>query len=314
MADTFFVEPDLNFIKDIIKLGGIDLKKCFQCATCSVACSISPETKPFPRKEMLAASWGLKDKLIGNGDIWLCHSCSDCSDLCPRGAKPSDVFSAVRAATISEYAKPKVISNALNDPKKLPILLGIPAIIFLTLGLFFKMIGINWLNFSPTGEHLWQADFISNYLVDLVMVPTFFASIIVFFFSIKRFLSDIHSNALLENKTHKDTIEYPGFIKAFINILPKIIKHKNFNECSDSRNRLTPHMMILFSFIALFIVTQCFFAAEWIFHIEGPYSQINPVKWLGNIAGVTMLVGAFFLIKNRLEKDNQVIVMEIGFL
>ena len=87
MSDSYLVEPDVGFIKEVSKLGGQDLKKCFQCATCSVACPISPDTKPFPRKEMIAASWGLKDRLIGNGDIWLCHNCGDCTTLCPRGAK-----------------------------------------------------------------------------------------------------------------------------------------------------------------------------------------------------------------------------------
>jgi quinone-modifying oxidoreductase subunit QmoC len=91
MADTYVIEPDLDFIKDIGALGGEDLKKCYQCATCSVACPISPDTKPFPRKEMIAASWGLKDKLVGNADIWLCHNCGDCSTRCPREAKPGDV-------------------------------------------------------------------------------------------------------------------------------------------------------------------------------------------------------------------------------
>jgi len=64
MADTYVIEPDLDFIKDIGALGGEDLKKCYQCATCSVACPISPDTKPFPRKEMIAASWGLKGHLV----------------------------------------------------------------------------------------------------------------------------------------------------------------------------------------------------------------------------------------------------------
>ena len=75
MTETYVIEPDLDFIKKIGALGGEDLKKCYQCATCSVACAISPDTKPFPRKEMIAASWGLKDKLVGNSDIWLCHNC-----------------------------------------------------------------------------------------------------------------------------------------------------------------------------------------------------------------------------------------------
>ena len=66
MADAYLVEPDVGFIKEVRAAWGADLKKCFQCATCSVACPISPDTKPFPRKEMIAASWGLKDRLVGN--------------------------------------------------------------------------------------------------------------------------------------------------------------------------------------------------------------------------------------------------------
>ena len=83
MANSYLVEPDVSFIEEVGRLGGADVKKCFQCATCAVACPISPDNKPFPRKEMIATSWGLKDRLIGNGDVWLCHNCGDCSTLCP---------------------------------------------------------------------------------------------------------------------------------------------------------------------------------------------------------------------------------------
>jgi quinone-modifying oxidoreductase subunit QmoC len=171
------VEPDVGFINEVAALGGGDLKKCYQCATCSVACPISPDTRPFPRKEMIAASWGLKDKLVGNADIWLCHNCGDCTTLCPRGAKPGDVLSALRAHTIGEYATPKALGKAVADPKALPILLAIPAAIFIGLGLILKLLGIDWLNFSPAGDEIWQANFINNYLVDIIMIPTFFGAV-----------------------------------------------------------------------------------------------------------------------------------------
>ena len=100
MADAYLVEPDVGFINELAALGGGDLKKCYQCATCAVACPISPDTRPFPRKEMIAASWGLKNKLVGNGDVWLCHNCGDCNTLCPRGAKPGDALAALRQYTI----------------------------------------------------------------------------------------------------------------------------------------------------------------------------------------------------------------------
>ncbi|RLC30546.1 MAG: heterodisulfide reductase, partial [Deltaproteobacteria bacterium] len=143
MADRYLIEPDVNFINEVAGLGGEDLKKCFQCATCSVACPISPDNKPFPRKEMIAASWGLKDKLVGNGDIWLCHNCGDCSTLCPRGAKPGDVLAAIRQYAITEYAVPKALGRAVNDPKKLPVLLAVPAVLFIVVGLVLKLFGVN---------------------------------------------------------------------------------------------------------------------------------------------------------------------------
>lgn len=303
MADSYIVEPDVGFINDVASLGGEDVKKCYQCATCAVACPISPEEKPFPRKEMIATSWGLKDKLIGNGDIWLCHNCGDCTTLCPRGAKPGDVLSAVRAYAISEYATPKAVGQMVRDPKKLPILLAVPAVIFLVVGLLLKIVGINWLNFAPADAH-WQADYIGNYLVDIIMIPTFFTSAAIFALGLKRFVCDMHSNALAEGKTTKEKIDPAGFVQALIKTVPKIITHKQFNECGDNNDRATPHMMVLFGFIGLFIVTNAFFAAEWVFHIEGPYSQINPVKWLGNIAGISLVIGSLLLLKNRLTKKD----------
>jgi quinone-modifying oxidoreductase, subunit QmoC len=303
MADSYLVEPDIGFIEEVSRLGGADVKKCFQCATCAVACPISPDTKPFPRKEMIAASWGLKDRLIGNGDIWLCHNCGDCTSLCPRGAKPGDVLAAIRAAAVAEYATPKTLAKMVSDPKKLPILLAIPALIFLVVGLLLKMVGVDWLNFAPTGDHLWASSYINNYLVDIIMIPTFTGAIVVFALGLKRFIDAIHKNAMAEGKTDQEKIDPAGFVQALIKTVPIILKHNRFNECGDNADRATPHMMVFFGFLALFIVTACFFLAEWVFHIEGPYSQINPIKWLGNLGGLGVIIGGLLLLKKRLSDE-----------
>ena len=307
MSDAYLVDPDVGFIKDVIKLGGQDVKKCYQCATCSVACPISPDAKPFPRKEMLATSWGLKERLVGNGDIWLCHNCGDCTTRCPRGAKPGDVLAAVRAYAVSEYATPKALGKAVNNPAMLPFLLAIPAVLFLVVGFVINtLFGVHWLNFSPVGEDLWQASFFNNLLVDLIMVPTFFAAIGVFALGLKRFVADMHANALLEGKTDKETINPAGFVQALIKVVPRILKHNRFNECGENKDRATAHMMVLFGFIGLLVVTGCFFVAEWILQIEGPYHQINPVKWLGNAGGIALIIGSGLMIIKRLSKKDQV--------
>jgi len=300
MAEKYLVEPDVGFIEEVAGLGGQDLKKCFQCATCSVACPIAPENKPFPRKEMIAAGWGLKDKLVGNADIWLCHNCGDCTSLCPRGAKPGDVLSAVRAYAVADYATPKAIAKMVPQPSKLPILLGIPIVIFIIAAILTKVI------FGDQGDVIWQSHFIHNYVVDIIMIPTFFGAAGVFALGLKRFLADIHANALAEGKTTKEKIDPAGMVKALITVVTTVLKHSKFNECGDNKDRSTAHMMVLFSFIGLFIVTNCFFIAEWILHIEGPYRQINPVKWLGNVSGVALVIGSLLLIKNRMSKEDQV--------
>lgn len=316
MSEKYLVQPDLNFIDEVTGFGADTLKKCFQCATCSVACPISPESSPFPRKEMIAASWGLKDKLINNGDIWLCHECGDCSDLCPRGARPGDVLSAVRYATINEYAQPKFLANAVKDPQKLPFLIAIPAIWFAILAyitmtggeamtkLFHNMFGLEWSH----GGHdvIAHANFISTWFVDLTFVPLAAFVVIVFALSLKKFITNIHANAVAEGKTDKTTIDPKGFLMAIKDVLPVILKHDKFNECEANQDRSTAHMMVLYSFIGLFIVTNIFFVVLYVFHLPGPYSQLNPVKWLANISGAALVIGSALMIKNRLSKEDQV--------
>lgn len=315
MSDKYLVQPDLAYIKELEGLGADTLKKCFQCATCSVACPISPDNSPFPRKEMIAASWGLKDKLIPNADIWLCHECGDCSDLCPRGARPGDVLSAIRYTAIKEYSRPKFLANAVEDPKKLPFLLAIPGLWFALLAFItmtagdtmtriFNTIGVRWAHESH-GE-IAQADFFSTWFVDLTFVPIAAFVVIVFFLSLKRFITDIHKNAVDEGKTDKTSIDVKGFLLSLVKVIPVILKHDKFNECEANHDRATAHMMVLYSFIGLFIVTSIFFVVLYVFSIPGPYSQLNPVKWLGNISGAALVIGATLMIKNRMGKKDQI--------
>jgi len=307
MAETYVIEPDLDFIKKVGALGGEDLKKCYQCATCSVACPISPDTRPFPRKEMIAASWGLKDKLVGNADIWLCHNCGDCSTRCPREAKPADVLAAVRSYTIENYARPKVLARAMKDPKKLPILLAIPAILFLIVGTITGL-----LDFTPDlSEGIRHFKFFSTWLVDMHMLSAAIFAAAVFVLSLKGFLADIHQNALSEGKTSKETIEIPGFIQALIKVIPTILFHRKFGECTENKDRQIAHLLTLYSFIGLFIVTSILFVVMYGSYLlpsgplHGPWSQWNPVKWLANLSGVALIVGTSLMIKNRASKKDQ---------
>ena len=133
MANEFVAEPDLQFTKDLIAAGAGDLKKCYQCATCSVACPISPDNNPYPRKEMIWAQWGLKKKLLNDPDVWLCHQCNDCSTQCPRGAYPGDVLKAIRKMNIQENSWPSALGNLVGQPSLFVLTMGIPVVVVLLL-------------------------------------------------------------------------------------------------------------------------------------------------------------------------------------
>ncbi|MFP4476777.1 MAG: quinone-interacting membrane-bound oxidoreductase complex subunit QmoC [Desulfatibacillaceae bacterium] len=323
MAQKVLLEPDVQFIREVNKRGGDTLKKCYQCATCSVACPISPDNKPFPRKEMIDASWGLSDRLVSDVDVWLCHQCGDCSVRCPRGARPGDVLGAIRNYAIEYYAKPKALARAVNDPKMLPVLIAIPTVLFLVLGLITGL-----LDFTPEPLHegvLSHGDFFSTWLVDIIFIPAAIFAVVAFALGLRNFVTDMHASSVREKKVAIEKFDVKDFLKSLPSTIVTILKHDKFTQCGENTERATTHMMVLYSFIGLFIVTTFFFfvlygsmfyqwmsngyqdffghAYEHAWH--SPYSQWNPVKWLANISGIALLVGGLVMLKNRLGKDPQ---------
>ena len=46
---------------------------------------------------------GLRDKLLGSPEPWLCYYCGDCSERCPRGADPGETMMALRRWLTAQY-------------------------------------------------------------------------------------------------------------------------------------------------------------------------------------------------------------------
>ncbi|HEY3359263.1 MAG TPA: 4Fe-4S dicluster domain-containing protein [Polyangia bacterium] len=95
------IEPDLELVRELRELGGETFKRCSQCATCSVTCHLGEGE--YPRKEMLHAQWGLKDRLLGSLHPWLCYYCGECSRRCPREAEPGETMMTLRRWLTSRY-------------------------------------------------------------------------------------------------------------------------------------------------------------------------------------------------------------------
>lgn len=309
------MSPDLGFVNDVIASGGESLKKCFQCATCSVVCNLSPDVKPFPRQEMIYAQWGLKDKLISNPNIWLCHQCSDCTAYCPRGAKPGEVLNAVRKMSIQKYSVPQFLGKAVGRPGSLVLLLAIPVVIFL---IILASLGHLDLSNIPRGEHgeLAYSTFLPSIYIDSVFVPISIFAVVVFAIGIGRYWKDMSQSAALESQ---GVVAGQSVSSAIIETIKEILSHTRFEKCELTKLRKVSHFIVFYSFIGLAITTA--WAVVYLYgpHLmkllgrepfswmlgESPYPLTDPVKWLANASAIGLLFGINLVVRYRFQNKEK---------
>ncbi|MDD2902911.1 MAG: hypothetical protein PHU44_10810, partial [Syntrophales bacterium] len=81
--------------------------------------------------------------------------------------------------------------------------------------------------------------------------------------------------------------------------LKDIIFHNRFRECTVTYARSTNHLLVLFGFIFLAIVTGWGFLNEWVLHVESPYFLLSPIKLLAMAGTAALLYGIYNIIKER---------------
>jgi len=284
------ISPDIIFKKELKKISGSSLNECIQCGTCSAVCSLAPADKPFPRKEMIWASWGMKDKLISNVDVWMCHQCGDCSTYCPREVKPADVLSAVRQQVYKEYAHPDYIAELVSKPALLPLAILIPVVIISAILILAGTLAIpegpvNYAKFFP---HAWLNS--SFTLITFLFYGLAAKGIIQFYKDLKLQFPNIASKT--------------SFVKSLFQLRKEILFHTKFRDCNSRKRKRFAHFLIFYGFLFLLFVTFYAIIAAITHHY--PLSITNPFKIIGNIASVMLLAGLGIFILDRLLNKKTV--------
>lgn len=307
MADGKMIKPDLEFVQRIINSGGDSLKKCYQCATCSVVCNVTPEDKPFPRKEMIHAQWGLKDKLFGNPDIWLCHQCSDCTAYCPRGAKPGEVLGAIRQMSIEEFSVPGFLARMVNQQKYLLPLLAIPALLYIFIIASQGFFGDTSIP-TEDGKIVYGKFLFSLYYVDTVFTAAATFAVLSLFMGITRYWKTMSAAA--------PNAKMGDLSTALSDTIIEILGHNRFRKCEVTKGRAIAHMLVFYSFIGLFITTILAFARvipEYIHHLKiSEHIDVHQLDWLayiykpiGNVSAAALMLGIFLIMSNRFKNQQK---------
>jgi len=302
MAEAVLVRPDRKFVEDIIASGGGDLKRCMQCANCSVVCELSDGQHPFPRKEMAWAQWGLEDRLVSDPDIWLCHQCNDCSARCPRGARPGDVLAALRRHTVAHYAIPRFLARWVNQLGMLPVTFLIPVVV-LALALVARdpIAGALGLEAEPA----LYAEFFPHWLLIGLFGSLTTLAFILAIVSLTRMWQDMHAADEAAGRYKAAA----GILASFVVALRSILAHDRFGFCQAQAPRRLSHLALFYGFLALFVVTIWATIDLYVNPALGiapryPFGLLHPMKVLANVGGVALVFGAVKVVRDRSHDDK----------
>jgi quinone-modifying oxidoreductase subunit QmoC len=292
------VDPDLNFIKYLKSAGGDTLKKCYQCATCSVVCPLSTDDNPFPRKEMILAGWGLKDQLVGDVNTMLCHQCGDCTTYCPRGAKPGDVLGAIRAYAYTHFGFPQGLAKLASSGKNLPILIGIPAGIILVLwfisgGMHMPEGPIDFGMFFGHWDFYWLTK--TTFFIDIIFLPAAAFALFAAYKGVSAMWCKMSEGMETSSDYRPSAMQ---FVQQYLwPSVKEIIQHKRFNECGTNKERVNGHLPLVLAFLGLLAVTGYSFVRKDFLglinpNLHGPIPLYDPFKILANVSLPPFMTGS----------------------
>ena len=303
------INPDVDFIRSLSKANGNTFKLCMQCGTCSVACAVSPERAPFPRKEMIWAQWGLKDRLLADPDIWWCHQCNDCSTKCPRGAKPGDVLHTIRQETVRYYSVPGFLGRWIGQMNIVPLLLF--PVVLLVLALLLR--DPLWASGQSVLSYLHHEGFYAELFPHWLLIGfySFFWGLAL----IGGVMGSVRYWKAMKaaDEASGSTLPETGAISSWIRTIKSILIHDRFAKCTSEASRRTAHLGAFYGFLILFIVSVWAVVALYMINpiIPGhdrdliyPFAIWNPWKILANLGGIALIAGCVLAIRKRRRKEE----------
>ena len=82
--------------EDILRMSGVNPKKCMKCGKCSGTCPNYDEMEYHPHQFVSMVEEGRLEPLLASKSLYTCLSCMACIERCPRGVEPAKLIEAVR--------------------------------------------------------------------------------------------------------------------------------------------------------------------------------------------------------------------------
>ena len=105
--------------EDILRMSGVNPRKCMKCGKCSGTCASYDEMEFHPHQFVYMVESGDIEPLMASKSIYKCLTCFACVERCPRQVEPAKLIEAVRLAVIRQqgqnHLKPDDIPALLDE-------------------------------------------------------------------------------------------------------------------------------------------------------------------------------------------------------
>ena len=266
------INPD--FKDELHKYGAFDLNACYNCGNCTAVCSLSTEEDSFPREMVRYGVLGVESKIQASLKPWLCYYCGECSDTCPQEANPGELMMGLRRYLTAKYDWTG-LSGLLY--KSLP--LSIIAFVLTTVAVLYYAFRVNFnheviMHFG----HLFEMFAIGG-VFTVVLLPNI-----------------IHMWYLTIVKAgHKVPIIV--YFKSMGELFIHMFTQKRTLGCDDSQTRWFMHLILVFGYLLLLLVTVVF---NW-FHAENIF-----IIGFGYLLSAIVFIITIVFVSGRIKKKVEV--------
>ena len=97
--------------EEILRMSGVNPKKCMRCGKCSATCPAYDEMEYHPHQFVNMVESGDIEPLLASKSLYKCLSCFACIDRCARGVEPAKLVEAVRLSVVRKQGANHMTAN-----------------------------------------------------------------------------------------------------------------------------------------------------------------------------------------------------------
>ena len=101
--------------EEIVRISGVNPKKCMRCGKCSATCPAYDEMEYHPHQFVYMVENGDIEPLLNSESLYRCLTCFACVERCPRSVEPAKLVEAVRLAAIRKQGNNRMTANDVPE-------------------------------------------------------------------------------------------------------------------------------------------------------------------------------------------------------